>query len=130
MADIVGVHLDLRAGEFTTATARDATAERYEEKLAWVAEGAGDRFDDIELQVRSFVVQITDDRTSAAEMLAAGFGISPEEGLASPLAMVGTVEQIADDLRTRRERFGVSYIVVGADEFEAFAPVVAELAGT
>jgi hypothetical protein len=30
----------------------------------------------------------------------------------------------------RRERWGVSYVVVGDDQFDAFAPVVERLAGT
>jgi probable F420-dependent oxidoreductase len=130
LADIVGVNPSLSAGTFGPETAQDATAERYDQKLAWIREGAGDRFDQIELQLRTFVVAVTDDRRGMAEGLAAGLGISPEDGLASPLGLIGTTSQMADDLRERRERYGFSYIVVGADEYEAFAPVVAELAGT
>ncbi|MEZ5407867.1 MAG: TIGR03621 family F420-dependent LLM class oxidoreductase [Acidimicrobiales bacterium] len=130
LADIVGVNPNLAPGAITAETAQDATAERYDQKLAWVREGAGDRFADIELQVRTFIVAVTDDRKGVAEMLAAGLGTTPEQGLASPLAMVGTPAQIAEDLRERRERWGFSYVVVSVDECEAFAPVVAELAGT
>jgi hypothetical protein len=49
---------------------------------------------------------------------------------ASPFALIGSVAQIADDLRERRERFGFSFVTVSAIDIEAFAPVVAELAGT
>ena len=129
-ADIVGVNPNLASGAITAETARDATAARYEAKLAWVKEGAGDRFAAIELQVRTFIVSVTDDRRAFAEALAAGLGLTPEDGLASPLALVGTPAQIAEDLRERRERYGFSYIVVAVDEYEAFAPVVAELVGT
>lgn len=130
LADIVGVNPNLSAGEINAETARDATPERYEEKVSWVREGAGERFDEIELQVRTFIVDVTDDRRATAETLAAGMDISIEDGLASPLALIGTPGQIADDLRHRRERYGFNYVVVGAEEFEAFAPVVAELTGT
>ncbi|MGF1595639.1 MAG: TIGR03621 family F420-dependent LLM class oxidoreductase [Acidimicrobiales bacterium] len=130
LADIVGVNFDLTAGAITADIARDATAERFDQKLSWVREGADDRFDRIELQVRTFIVQVTDNRRSVADALAGGLGLTVEEGLGSPLAMVGTPAQIADDLRERRQRWGFSYIVVGVEEFEAFAPVVAELAGT
>jgi probable F420-dependent oxidoreductase len=129
-ADIVGVNPNLASGAITAETALDATAERYEEKLAWVKEGAGSRFGDIELQVRTFIVSVTDDRMAFAQALAAGMGITAEQGLASPLALVGTPGQIAEDLRERRERFGFSYIVIAEEECEMFAPVVAELAGT
>jgi probable F420-dependent oxidoreductase len=129
-ADIVGINPNLSAGVIDANTGSDATAERYGEKLGWVKEGAGDRFDDIELQVRTFVVVITDDRQGMAEAMAAGFGLTADQALESPLALVGTPAQIADDLRQRRERFGFSYIVVGQDQYQDFAPVVAELAGT
>lgn len=129
-ADIVGINPNLSAGAITTEIGSDATAERYAEKVSWVREGAGDRFDNIELQVRTFFVIMTDDRQGAAESLAGGVGLTAEQGLASPLALVGTPSQIAEDLRERRERYGFSYIVVGEDEFEPFAPVVAELTGT
>ncbi len=130
MADIVGVNPNLAAGVIDANLALDVTAERYEEKLGWVKEGAGDRFDQIELQIRIFMLNVTDDRQGAAEALAAGFGMTAEQGLESPMALVGTPAQIAEDIRERRERYGFSYIVVGEDQYEAFAPVVAELKGS
>ena len=110
--------------------ALDATAERFEEKIGWVREAAGDRFDEIELQLRTFIVAVTDDAQGLAETMAAGFPISVDQALESPMVLAGTASALADSLRERRERYGFSYIVVGADEYEAFAPVVAELAGT
>lgn len=129
LADIVGVNPNLSAGVIDASIASDVTAERYEEKLSWVREGAAERFDQIELQIRIFMLNVTDDRQGAAETLAAGFGLTPEQGLASPMALVGTTTQIAGDIRERREKYGFSYIVVGEDQYEAFAPVVAELKG-
>ena len=73
---------------------------------------------------------VTDDRVGTAEAMAPALGLTAEQALASPLALVGTPQQIADDLIERRERFGFSYIGLGPDEMEDFAPVVAQLAGT
>jgi probable F420-dependent oxidoreductase len=129
-ADIVGINFNLAGGAIDASVGQDATAERYQEKLGWVREGAGDRFDDLELHLRVFLTNVTDDRRGMAELLAAGFGLTPEQGLASPYALVGTTAQIAEDLRERRERFGVSYVTVDQDVIGDFAPVVAELAGT
>jgi hypothetical protein len=42
---------------------------------------------------------------------------------------VGTTDQMIDDLLARRERWGFSYIIVGGEDVESFAPVVAALAG-
>ncbi len=39
------------------------------------------------------------------------------------------VEQIIHDLQMRRERFGISYIVLRENMADAFAPVVERLAG-
>jgi hypothetical protein len=42
--------------------------------------------------------------------------------------MIGSVDQIVETLQERRERYGISYITVFGD-IDAFAPVVARLAG-
>jgi hypothetical protein len=46
-----------------------------------------------------------------------------------PTAMVGSVADVCDRLRERRESLGVSYFVVQADVYRAAAPVVERLAG-
>ena len=129
-ADIVGVNPTLRAGEIGPEAAADATAEATDRKLEWVRDAAGDRFDDLELTVLCLVAMITDDRQGTVEALAGGFGITPAEALEVPHAMVGSVEEICDDLRQRRERWGFSYIVTQGDSIEAMAPIIDELAGT
>jgi hypothetical protein len=77
-----------------------------------------------------YAVSVTDDRRAAAGQAAARFGLSEEEVLASPHALIGSPDQIAADLRQRRERFGISYVAVPEFFAEAFAPVVALLAGS
>ena len=57
-------------------------------------------------------------------------GVTAEQVDGSPIALIGTIEQIIERLVERRERFGFSYVVVHEAEMEAFAPVVAALAGT
>jgi hypothetical protein len=42
---------------------------------------------------------------------------------------VGTVDQLVDTLQGHRERWGISYVGISADAMDAFAPVVARLAG-
>ena len=91
---------------------------------------AGDRFDQIELQVLTFFNQITDDRDSVVANMAGMFGIPEAEALEIPIAMVGSLEQIIDALQARRERWGFSYVVVHEPEMEAFAPIVERLAGS
>ena len=49
--------------------------------------------------------------------------------LAHPHALFGSVDGICEELERRRECFGISYVTVGAEAMEAFAPVVARLDG-
>jgi hypothetical protein len=74
-------------------------------------DGAGDRFDDIELNMLVFAGILTDDRRGTAEMMAPLFSIDPDEVLDVPHAWVGSVDEICADLEARRERWGVSYVV-------------------
>ncbi len=129
-ADIVGINPNLRAGAVGPDAIKSALAAETTQKVEWVREGAGERFDDLELQIRYFVASITDDAHGLADALAPGFGITGDEALESGLALVGTVEQCVEVLQERRERWGVSYVSFGQDNFEQFAPVVAALAGT
>lgn len=110
----------------------DVTAEAVRRKVEWVREAAGAAHDP-ELNILIFVLEVTDDRRAAAERHAAAFpGFTAEDVLASPHALIGSPEQIAEDLRQRRAELGISYIVINTivDEHrELFAPVVALLAG-
>lgn len=129
-ADIVGVNPSLAAGYVGREVLESATAEYYKRRVEWVREAAGSRFDQLELQCLTFLVQIVPNRTEAVAQLAAALSLTPEQVEGSPMAMIGTTDQIADILRQRREEFGLSYIVVHEAEMEQFAAVVAALVGT
>ena len=129
-ADIVGINPNLRAGAVTTDAAASASKAETVKKLGWIREGAGDRFDAIELQIRYFVCAITDDALGFATAVAPGFDSTPEEVLGSGAALLGTIPEMIDQLVARRDDWGVSNIVVGGDNYVDFAPVVAALAGT
>jgi len=73
---------------------------------------------------------VTDDRRSSSRHLADRFDLTEQEVIASPNFLVGSIEQIVDDLLRRREEFGISYITVPEHFMEAFAPVVERLVGT
>jgi probable F420-dependent oxidoreductase len=129
-ADIVGLNVDLRAGVIDDRAGPSGTAAETDRKVAIVREAAGERADELELQVRVHVAAVNDDREGMAELLAPALGISPADALESPHAVVGIVEQICDQLIERRERWGISYLGLSHDAVDAFAPVVDRLAGT
>lgn len=129
-ADIVNVNFDLREGHINRNLVRTGLAEATDEKLRWIKDAAGDRLDRIELSVTIFLANITDDRQSVATVMAAGVGAEAKDILAMPHFLIGTVDEVVDDLKDRRERYGISYVIVPGEAAEAFAPVVERLAGT
>ena len=62
-ADIVSINVNLREGTGGPETAPNASPERTREKVSWVREAAGDRYDDLELNALIGFVMITDDAT-------------------------------------------------------------------
>ena len=97
--------------------------------VAWLRDAAGDRFDEIELNMLVLVAAETDDRAGFAELMAGGFGVEPDDALDIPHAWFGSIDEICESLIARRERWGISYYVVQSDTYEAMAPVVDRLAG-
>lgn len=126
-ADIVGINPGLTAGVIDERAGRDATAERTDRKIEWVKDGAGSRFDSLIIQTRIHLAMITDDREAVAKEFAPLLGLSPQEALDSPHALVGTVEQIIDEVKRWRERWGMTYISIDAEQMEEFAPVIEAL---
>jgi probable F420-dependent oxidoreductase len=129
-ADIVGVNFSLAEGAVNPKVAQTGTAAATAEKLHWIRDAAGARFDAIELNVTVFFTAVTDDRESLAQRISPGFGLPPEEVLASPHVLAGTIDQMVETLQQRREEFGFSYVVFSGEVFEQLAPVVQRLAGT
>lgn len=131
-ADIVGL-----GGDF-----RRATPDAVDERTEWIREAAGARFDELEIHMGVDGLKITGDRQQGAEEIAAFFAfvssklkvqavpLTVEHILTSPRFLVGTLDEVVDEILARRERYGVSYVTVHGDQVEAFSPVVALLAGT
>jgi alkanesulfonate monooxygenase SsuD/methylene tetrahydromethanopterin reductase-like flavin-dependent oxidoreductase (luciferase family) len=116
IADIV----TLAAGAF-------ATREEFAAMAAGLRATAGSRAAEIELAMNLFVVG--DEvppwtrnfiGADAAQLIAAD----------SLTMLRGSVDEMTDELRRRRDAFGTSYISVNSAFFEQLAPVVERLTGT
>lgn len=129
-ADVVGLNPRLTEGFIGPQSLASITPAHYDERLAWVRAGAGSRFDDLELQCLTFFVRVVPNGPEVREDLARMFSVPVEEASQVPLALVGSAEEIVEQLAERRRRWGMSYWVVHEAELDAFAPVVAALAGT
>ena len=113
---------------------RSFTIAATEEKLGWIRAAAGDRFDDLELNVypSGGPVVVTDDARGAAQervdrFRAQGVELTVEDVLDSPHIFVGSVAGLTEKILGLRERFGISSVML--DDVEATAPIVASLAG-
>jgi probable F420-dependent oxidoreductase len=131
-ADIVSINSQMTAdGGFDMASLAPEVMAR---QIAWVREAAGSRFATLELNMLINIVVVTERRSASAEEEAAswtalGFPATADLLLGSPRALIGSVEEIVAQLVAQRERYQISYIVIPRDQMEAFAPVVARLAG-
>jgi hypothetical protein len=129
-ADIVGVNASVHSGAVDVSAAADALPERIDEKVGWVREGAGDRFDELELNAWLAVASVTERGAELAEQIAPFYAADAESVRSSPLTLIGSVAEIGELLEYRRQRWGYSYTVIPGAQAREFAPVVAGLTGT
>jgi probable F420-dependent oxidoreductase len=90
-----------------------------EEKIGWIQEAAGERFEHLELGQPAFGIVVTD---SPIAVTSAIRGMPVE---ARPM----TTEQAVAYLLEQREHVGISYIQVQERQLENFTPVLARLNG-
>ena len=129
MADIVSINFNNKAGKIGEVGLASSTAEMTEQKIGWIRDGAGDRFDDIEIEIGGYFAAVTDQTAATVEMMGKAMGMDAETMAAHPHALIGSVDEICDTIRERRERYGISYVTVSQQNMAMFAPVVAQLTG-
>lgn len=129
-ADIVGISAAEVADRSGLGDQLTRAGQLLDQKLEWVRAGAGDRFDALELNILIFGVEVTADRSRGAARLADKWGSTTDAILASPHFLVGTHAEIGADIVSRRQRWGINYLVFPQRHWSDMAPVVAELAGT
>ena len=129
-ADIVSLNFDNRSGKIGAAGVGSSTAELTAQKIEWIRDGAGDRFDDLEIEIGAYFTVVTDDRDDTLAKMAPMFAMEPGVFAQHPHALIGSVESICDQLVERRETYGISYVTFAARMLDAVAPIVERLAGT
>jgi len=129
-AQTVSIVPSLAAGYVGPEVAAESVVEKYSDRVRWAKEAAGERAGDLEFQCWTVTVQIVPNADEVLESLAPLFDLTPDQLRAAPVALIGTVGEITETLRKRREELGFSNIVVHEAEMDALAPVIAELAGT
>ncbi|MGC9665590.1 TIGR03621 family F420-dependent LLM class oxidoreductase [Planosporangium sp. 12N6] len=136
-AQIVGLAPRLTLGDdgVTKPDPRSLTAAATEEKIRWVREAAGGRFDEIELNTypTGGPVVVTNHARAEAQRRAdelrrlTGVDLTVDEVLESPHVFIGSVDDLTRKIVELRDRFGISSVMVG--DIDQLAPVVERLAG-
>jgi probable F420-dependent oxidoreductase len=129
-ADIVGFNIRTTpdGGFDPSSILLDPTLQ----KLAWVKQAAGARLEALEFSLYMLYVAVTNDRRGAAQQMVEAWdeaGLSIDQVLQSPHALIGSVDDIVADLQQRREQYGFSHIVISDDKIDEFAPIVEQLTG-
>lgn len=99
--------------------------EQIDAKAATVRAAAGDRLDELEFNALVQYVEITTDRRASAEAIANRMGDDPAVLLGAPFMLIGTVDEIVEQLHRARERWGLSYFVTR--DAKQTAPIIAAL---
>ena len=115
--------------------------EAIEQKIGWIRDAAGARFDEIELSAQLLECAVTDrpeqhlsdfaDRiaTVTERMGGARVDLGGDDLRTSPIVAVGSLDEVCERLIDTRNRYGISYFAAPIDARpEALAPVIEALA--
>jgi probable F420-dependent oxidoreductase len=141
-ADIVQLMPSNRGGR-TSLDPSQFSAPAIEEKIGWIRDAAGSRFDDIELSAQLIECAVTDrpqeHLSDLAERIAGviehmGGGridLGEDDLRRSPIVAVGPLDEVCEQLVDTRDRFGISYFTAPIEARpDVMGAVVERLAGT
>jgi probable F420-dependent oxidoreductase len=117
------------------------SAEAIEQKVGWIRDAAGSRFDEIELSAQLLECAVTDrpeqhlsdfaDRIAAVteRMGGARVDLGGDDLRQSPIVADGSLDEVCERLIDTRDRYGISYFAAPIDARpEALAAVIEALA--
>jgi probable F420-dependent oxidoreductase len=133
-ADIVGLAPRIRARQ--KPDPHSITWEATAEKIGWVRDAAGARFDDLSFNVypSQWPITVTDDLRGEARKVIdrmrerTGVEMTEQEIIDSPHIFIGSIERFVEKFSALREGLGINSFLVGS--LDELGPVVERLAGT
>ncbi|WP_030894151.1 MULTISPECIES: LLM class F420-dependent oxidoreductase [unclassified Streptomyces] len=106
------------------------TADELEERVARYLKFAEHREEPPELNLLIQMVIGTEDRQAAVQPFLEHFpGLTADQVLELPVSLVGTPDELTEQVLARRERYGFTYLTVLEPYMEAFAPVMERVRG-
>ncbi|WP_116202624.1 TIGR03621 family F420-dependent LLM class oxidoreductase [Amycolatopsis circi] len=122
-ADYVNLTLRVKA-DGTAPDETDGGLDAFLRKVELIREGAGDRFDQIEIGTSVQQVGVPAEKETWS-------AVNTSRQDSTPQVLLGDTAQMVDKLRYWRDEHGLSYYVLHNDkDLDTFAPVVKELAGS
>lgn len=104
------------------------TGHPLADRVAFLRDAAGDRFDQIELNLA--ITAVPTDGSGMPNLAMTRHyapGLSDEQLLELPGVLSGSVAEMADKVRGLRDTYGANYLVIQAAHAEAFGKVIAQL---
>jgi probable F420-dependent oxidoreductase len=134
MLRVTAEHADIAA--FTGArpgaggTLEALTAEELDERVGRYHEFASGREEPAELNLLIQIVEFTEDRGAAVRPWLGHIPhLSEKQVLRLPQVLVGTLDEIVEQVLAQRKRYGFTYLTVLEPNMEAFARVIEALRG-
>lgn len=132
-ADIVGLAPRIKANAKVDTASLTLAATR--EKIDWVREAAGERFQSLEFNIYPSVwpVTVTDDLRGEARKVIdelrsrTGVELTEDEVIDSPHLFIGSVDRLVEKFLQLREELGISSILLG--DIGELEPVLERLSG-
>jgi probable F420-dependent oxidoreductase len=133
-ADTVGLAPRILASGRVDAASLTLAAAR--EKIGWVREAAGDRFESLELNIypSMWPITVTDDLRGEARRVIdrlrerTGVELTEDEVIDSPHLFIGSIDRLVEKFLQLREELGISSVMLG--EIDELAPVLERLSGS
>jgi probable F420-dependent oxidoreductase len=128
-ADIVGIAGARQVAGQPPGVLRMCTAGETDDIIRFARAEAAGRADVIEWNVLVQFVSVTGNRLAAAEKFVREQDepMTADELLDCPFVLLGTVDEIAEQILRNRDRYGFTYYTVHAPFAEEFAPVIARV---
>lgn len=133
-ADIIG--LAPRITRQATVDTPSLTLAATREKIGWVREAAGDRFEKLEFNIypSAYPVTVTDDLHGEARKVVdylkgrTGVELTEQEVIDSPHLFIGSVDRLVEKFLQLREDLGITSILLG--DIGELEPVLERLSGS
>lgn len=125
--DIVSINFDNSAGKIGPEGVGSGTAEGTQQKIDWIRAGAGDRFDQLDIEIGAYFTVVTDHGDAVRGQFAELFGLTPEQIADHPHCLIGSIDECVETIQQRHETYGINYVTFGGAVIDDVAEIVARL---